>query len=97
MSTSWKVFIGVLVVVGALFGFNYFINSKNGEPITTNTQNTGEVKQVTPTPTPKPVGFSSNTGLEQDLSTIDGQLNMVNTSSAEVDSSLNDKPVQQTE
>ena len=98
MSTSWKVFIGVLVVVGALFGFNYFLNSKNGEPVATNTQNTqtpAPINQVAPTPVP--VGLSPNTGLDQDLSTIDAQLNIVNTNSAGVDSSLNDKPVAQTE
>ena len=101
MSTSWKVFIGVLVVVGALFGFNYYVNSKNDTTIVANTENIDQTTETTTTQT-SPTDSISSSGtadesLDHDLASIDTQINAVNSSSAEVDSSLNDKPIAQTE
>lgn len=100
MSTSWKVFIGVLVIVGALFGFNYIMNLNNESPAVTDIKNTQVTQPTQPTANTTDsvtASINSSTSLDQDLSSIDAQINAVNANSAQVDSSLNDKPVAQTE
>ena len=97
MSTSWKVFIGVLVVVAGLFGFNYYVNSKNNSAELAKTETT----ETTPSPTQATntvtSSINASTGLDQDLASIDAELKTLDTNSAQVDSSLSDKPVAQTE
>ena len=90
MSTIWKVVL-VLVVVGAVgFGWKY-MSSKNeyANPQTTN--NTGYPS------TGVSVNSTTNASLDQDMNSINSHMNAVDQSSAQVDQSVSDKPVTQTE
>jgi len=87
----------LLVVVLAVVGFIYWYyasprmmmeNPADMQQIATTTE------QVSNTPD---IGPSTDEGLEADLISIDAQLKAVDTQSASVDESFNDKPVAQTE
>ena len=94
MSTIWKVVL-VLVIVGAVgFGWKYMSTPKNqysNTPVNRQTTNTGSSVTVVP------VNNTTNASLEANLTSIDTQMNAVNQSSAQVESSFNDKPVTQSE
>ena len=89
MSTIWKIVL-VLVIVGAVgLGWKYMKSKDeytNTQP--TNTENSNNGINLNST---------TNESLDQDMMTIDSKLNAVDQSSAQVDSSMTDKPVTQTE
>ena len=99
---SWKIILPVVIVIVAILGFKYMKSSKSDSsmtPITSNSQNT--ISTIQSNSTNSTSGISTNiksgTSLDQDLSSIDAQMNTVNTNSAQVDQSFSDKPVAQTE
>ena len=88
MSTIWKVVL-VLVIVGAVgFGWKY-MKSKDDYTQPTGTQN--------PAGTGINLNSTTNASLEQDMTTIDSHINAVDQSSAQVEQSMSDKPVTQSE
>ena len=87
MSTIWKVVL-VLVIVGAVgFGWKY-MSSKSIEEIPDPSKGGATGTYINST---------TNASLDQDMTTIDSHMNAVDQSSAQVDSSMSDKPVTQTE
>ena len=81
MSTTWKVVLGILVILGVVWGFKYMGNPKTGSM-----QDSSKSSSV-----------ATDASLDADLGKIDAQLGDVSSESAQVDSSMNDKPVEQSE
>jgi cytoskeletal protein RodZ len=103
MSTSTKSIIIFLIVVLILLGVWWMLAGKSqptpaqSAPVTQNVTTTTSAGQA-PSPATSVAGRDdSNTSLDQDLNSVDAQLKVVDTNSASVDQSLNDKPVAQTE
>lgn len=91
-----------LVVVLILLGVWWLSAGKNQPAPVENPLVTQTVATTTQAQTATPADSvsardNSNASLDQDLTSIDAQLQIVGTNSASVDQSLNDKPVAQTE
>ncbi len=88
MSITWKIVLGIVIVLAVVLGWK-FMKSPTGtdyEDATSSENSTYGVSKG-----------NSDESLDQDVSSIDAQLKIVNTSSSEVDESFQDKPVSQTE
>ena len=88
MSTIWKIVL-VIVIVGAVgFGWKYMSSKNDYKNTQSNTEDSTSGISVNST---------TNASLDQDMVTIDSHMNAVDQSSAQVEQSVNDKPVTQTE
>jgi hypothetical protein len=98
MFKPWQVILFLLVVVLGVVGFIFwYYSSPNmmAKP-DTNTEPVAAVPTA-PAPAEPEIGPSTDEGLDADLASVDAQLKVVDTNSASVEQSLNDKPVTQTE
>lgn len=91
MSLLLQIALGVLVAGGIGFGvWNHHHRLEEAQiaPTTINdeTQASADVNLTAGT---------ANADLDADMTTIDGQLKLVNDDSAEIDQSMNDKPISQ--
>jgi zona occludens toxin (predicted ATPase) len=101
MSNSTKAILIFLVVVLIVLGIWYLVAGKNQpapaqNPATAQTAVTTTQTQSMPADSISQSG-SSDASFSADLNSIDAQLKVVDTNSASVDQSLNDKPIAQTE
>ena len=90
MSTIWKLVLGIVVIAGVVFAIRAMSNP-NPQTSSSATQ-ASETTQSNVAP-----ADTSNSGLEQDMVSIDGQIKTVDQNSASTDQSFSDTPVQQTE
>jgi cytoskeletal protein RodZ len=103
MSNSTKAILIFLVVVLLLIGIWYLVAGKSQPAPAQNPVVTQSQTEAGQAPTTSAAGSSvsardnSDASLSADLTSIDAQLKVVDTNSASVDQSLNDKPVAQTE
>jgi hypothetical protein len=100
MSISTKSIIIFLVVVLVIAGLWYVLAGKSQSVYPQNSAVSQSVTTSTGQPRPSDsvsTRDNSNASLDQDLSSVDAQLNAINSNSASVDQSLNDTPVSQTE
>ena len=99
MFKPWQVILFLLVVVLGVVGFIFWYYSVPGPA--NNADTTVQLASTTPdamAPAPQQsTGPSTDAGLDADLNAVDTQMKVVDTNSAAVDQSLNDKPVTQTE
>ncbi len=99
MFKPWQVILFLLVVVLGVAGFifwYYSVPNMMAKP-DTNTEPVAAAPVVEQAPKEPEIGPSTDEGLDADLASVDAQLKVVDTNSASVEQSLNDKPVTQTE
>lgn len=84
MSLFAKIALGVLVIAGVSFGvWNHNQKQLKQEDAIDQADISAKVNLTTGT---------ANADLNADLKTIDGQLNVISNTSADIDQSMNDKP-----
>jgi len=102
MFKPWQVTLFLLVVALGVVGFIFWYYSAPSTGITAEDANTQSAAAPTDAnanaqTAAVSAGASTDAALDADLNAADAQLKTVNTDSASVDQSLNDKPVTQTE
>lgn len=97
MSTSAKVITGIVVVVAIIVGVQYATQSSTKTPAApTSNAATSSAATSDTAAAPAPAAVDSSDGsIDQDLTTLDAQIKASATDSANVDQSMNDKPVSQ--
>lgn len=102
--TKWIIGIGVLIIVGLGLWWSGIISSlmpSTPTPIETATTTANQNQQAAQTPPapindlPTQVNDASDAAIVQDSAALDMQLQSLTSDSANIDSSLNDKPVTQ--
>ncbi len=86
----------VLIVIIILFVLGWIWASHSGNAPTSSTSNE-QVNGTSSSASLLPTKDSSNASLDKDGAAVDNQLNSLGSDSTEIDSSLNDSPVPQTQ
>lgn len=96
--TKWIIGLGILIIVGIALWWSGVIANFMPKPAETAQQATSTPQQQTQQPVsdlPTAGTDASDEALLQDSAAIDAQLTSLNSDSANIESSLNDKPVTQ--
>ncbi len=88
------VFVLVAAVAGGLFILNNKPATKMTQPVYSIPSSTSQVKPTSyPSTTHPPTTSNTDTGIQQDLSSIDSKIKSLNSNSTNINSALNDKSV----
>ena len=96
MSSKAKLAITIIVIVVALGGVYWWLTSQQGA-LAPSTAPGGASTSQNGAAQPQLTSGNSNADLNQDLATIDAQMNGVSSDSASMNNSFNDQPVTQSQ
>ncbi len=105
MSKTSKIVIWLIIVIIVIAGVLWFVTrgiapsapGTSGTSTTPNSLSVGSIAPPTSSALPTPATDVSNAALNEDLTSIDNQLNGLASDSASIDQGLNDQPISQGE